>query len=214
MTSYVLPEQQPWRYLTPIGVPLGQNHVIRSNFFPVDVTRIPTKLYQYSFQVHPFVTPENKFSTEDCTATEDSRILWSLFKKFCGRHPEWNIRAGAIGTTYDGRSFVVTSFQLPFPPDRLNAKGEPCFADDMNLSYSDGRESSKRFKVSLTLVAIVNMPGDMSIWKNANEQQMRLLDSSFMNFAKSGITEDNPDWLTVGSAVSIIIILLLSFILN
>jgi hypothetical protein len=84
----------------------------------------------------------------------------------------------------------------------------------MNLSYSDGRESSKRFKVSLTLVAIVNMPGDMSIWKNANEQQMRLLDSSFMNFAKSGITEDNPDWLTVGSAVSIIIILLLSFILN
>lgn len=199
--AFALPEHAPWRFADPIGATLLANQIVRSNFFRVNCEHIPAVLYQYAVHVYPFKTTENAFDTVDCAGKEDSRILWSLYKKLLSRHPEWNVKKGGTGMSFTGRSTVFTTAILPLPPGSVNDRQEPFFAEALSVPNPDGTESRRRFRVSLTLVTQFPMPRSAQSWAVATEQAILALDSPILSYARACETEDAPSWLTVGSAV-------------
>lgn len=197
-----LPEHAPWRFANPIGANLLANQIVRSNFFRVNSEHIPAVLYQYAVHCYSFKHSENAFEAVDCAGKEDSRILWALFKKLLTRHPEWNVKKGGTGISFTGRSTIFSTAVLPFAEGSVNDRQEPFFSDTLSVPNLDGTDSRRRFRVTLTLVTQFRMPRSPEAWASATEQTILALDSPMLSFARACETEDNPTWLTVGSAVS------------
>jgi hypothetical protein len=194
VTDIIIPGHKPWRFATPIGARLEPNrHVVRSNFFRVDTSRIPSVIYQYGVHVFPFDKEVSDFSTEDVAGKEDSRVLFSLIIELQRRHPEWNTNP-AFALTYDGRSLIFTTLTLPFT--EVNSSREPYFTEVLTIKNIDGSESRKRYKVAITLTSVIRLS------EASDEVATEALDSPILSFARWGVVSDNPEWFTVGSKVS------------
>ena len=82
-------------------------------------------------------------------------------------HPEWLIGRG-VGFTYNGRNVIFTSELLPFAS--RDADDRPTLAQIVALKNLDGSSSSKAFKVTLTLIAQIELPGsEVTSWATTKD---------------------------------------------
>lgn len=189
-----LPPHEAWRFSPRLGRALDpRTQIVRANHFQINTAGIPGALFQYAVHVYPFEFKLKDFGKEDTCGKEDSRILMALLLEVRKSHPEWEARPG-FGMTYDGRSLIFTTLELPFTG--TNDQNEPFHSQLVSLRNIDGAEG-KRFRVNLTMTRRIVSPGTWS--NNVDEALLLAMDSPLLSFARWGLVKDVPDWFTVGS---------------
>lgn len=202
ITNPIMPPLEEWRFANPAGKRFDATHVIRSNFFKVDTSSIIGRLCQYGVHVFNFNKSTQEFDTADICHEEDSRVLSSLLLELKRKHPEWGVDGTptGVGFTYDGRSNVVTSADLPL--QSTNDSGQPFHSELIVLKNIDGSDSRKRYKVEITKTLTIDLPGpSIEEWQALDETALIALDSPLLSFARWGLVEEHPEWFTVGSKV-------------
>ena len=129
-----LPTLEPWRFRPAVGA----LNTVTSNFFRVDTSKIPKKLYQYALHLYQFNVKLNQFDSTDCAGEEEDRILWTLYKKLAEKHPEWNLVSGKVGCAFSGRSVLFTTALLAFPSGSINAQGEAYHEENIAMPDLEG----------------------------------------------------------------------------
>jgi len=194
VSTVLLPPHETWRFAPRIGKALDpRSQIIRANHFQIDPRGVPGALFQYAVHIYPFEFISKDFAKEDSAGKEDSRILMALLLEMRKKHPEWETAPG-FGMTYDGRSLIFTTRELPFAG--VNDSGEPFHIENLCLRNLDGAEG-KRFRVSLTMTRRILSPATWS--NNTDEALLLAMDSPLLSFARWGLVRDVPDWFTVGS---------------
>ena len=190
-SSTTLPSHAEWRNNLKIGKALDPiNQIVRSNHFSVDPRSIKT-LYQYVVHIYRF-NRDGSEATVDCAADEDARVNVELLLELAKKHPEWRI-GQQIGFTYNCRSTIYTSHQLPF--------GDIGHSEIINKKKIDGTVSASRFRVKITKTDTITMPSaTIAAWRNiSDERTINALDSSLLSSARWTIAENSQEWFTVGS---------------
>lgn len=190
-SSRTLPSHAEWRNNIKIGKPLDPiKQIVRSNHFSVDPKSIKT-LYQYVVHIYRF-NRDGSEAAADCAADEDARVNVELLLEVAKKHPEWHI-GQQIGFTYNCRSTIYTSHQLPF--------GDGGHSEIINKKKIDGTVSASRFRVKITKTDTITMPSaTAAAWRNiSDERTINALDSSLLSSARWTIAENSQEWFTVGS---------------
>lgn len=194
-----LPPHAEWRNGT-IGFSLQPGtHTVRANYFRVNPSKIPERFYQYHIHIRAY-DKSGVLKVEDAAQTEDYRTNVALVMLFQSRHPEWkNIDGVNVGFTYDSRSTVFTTKRLPLP--ETNSDGNDFLAEDIAVPNSDGTESRRRFKISITFATSLVSPAQTEEdWRlNQDYTLVRALDSSLLSFVRRQLHVEEPQWYLAGN---------------
>mgnify|MGYP003384835984 CR=1 FL=1 len=197
-----LPPVEEWRLSPSVGCSLSDSkQVVRSNHFLLKTRGVPQSFFHYHVHIYSFDNQSGEFRPEDISSKEDYRVTVALVAQFRDRHPEFaQVNGQKVGFVYDNRNCVVTTHELPLPPNDEAGKGAS-LSEEINLLNSDGSPSRKRFRLTLTFANTVAAPQDTREgWaSNTDTAVMRSLDLSLLAFARLQLKDDAPSWYLVGN---------------
>ena len=180
------PKHENWR-LSPA---IGAQTQVTANFFKMDPTKIPPKVYHYHLSVFKGLRGTEEFTNSDVSANPrdcDMRVLISLVKQLRSQNPNWICRQTTgepVGFTYDGASTVLTTSALFDTQEHEEA---------VDL---DGRGWTLKLKFCVE----ISMPTSTVDWQlhRSTEDSMRAINSAITNFARMQISELDQTWFIDG----------------
>lgn len=192
-----LPGQSKWRNTPTVGAVLNPaSQVVRSNHYRVDTSKVPSTFWHYHVHIYRY-DREGAIVSTDIAPEEDVQVTVQLVYLLRKNHPEWETIGGITnGITYDGRSSIFTSSQLPLP-DR-NEHNEPTLAEDIRMLNLDGSASAKKYRLAITMIEVIYTASGAA-WATADINAIRALDTAVFSFARWQAINDNPDWFVIGS---------------
>lgn len=196
VTNPRMPTQEAWRFEAPIGSMLDPAvDKIRSNHFLVNISRLPSKMFQYHLHLRKYV--RGVLEDADIAHVEDTCNTIALVNLLRSRHSDWIQSSSnpgrSIGFAYDGRSTIFTTEVLP-----LGDAGT--LEEDLRLLNPEGVETGKKYRLTITLATEVLMPFDQETWVNCTSAEvMRALDTGLLEYARRQMFANDPVWFLAGN---------------
>jgi hypothetical protein len=111
----ILSTAQPWRSMGTVGVMLDNvSQVVRANYFPVNPSHLPVKIYNYRVGIYK-LSLEGEQQLEDlCNAKGEKALTTSLLRALIASKPHWHTDplGKPVGLAYNGTTTLYTTHEL------------------------------------------------------------------------------------------------------